>query len=50
MIVNAGASANIQIVATVLASGTYANTAQVTASTITDIDSTPNNNNAPKPL
>ncbi len=40
-----GSSANIQITATVLASGTYTNTAQVTASDQTDPDSTPNNSN-----
>ncbi len=41
---NNGASANIQIVATVLGSGVYTNTAQVTASNLSDPDSTPNNN------
>ena len=40
--VNSGSSANIQLVATVLGSGTYANTAQVTAANQTDVDSTPN--------
>ncbi len=44
--INNGASANIQIVATVLGSGPYTNTAQVTASNLSDPDSTPNNNNA----
>ena len=41
-IVASGSSANIQIVGTVLGSGTYANTAQVTAAGQTDVDSTPN--------
>ena len=40
--VNSGSSANIQIVGTVLGSGSYANSAQVTAADQTDIDSTPN--------
>ena len=43
--INNSASANITITATVLASGMYANTAQVTASGQTDPDSSPNNNN-----
>jgi uncharacterized repeat protein (TIGR01451 family) len=42
--INALGSANLQITATVLAPGPYANTAQVSAATETDPDSTPNNN------
>jgi uncharacterized repeat protein (TIGR01451 family) len=41
--VNAGASANLQIVATVTTSGTKTNTAEVTAADQSDLDSTPNN-------
>ncbi|MFM8876446.1 MAG: sortase, partial [Anaerolineae bacterium] len=44
--INNGSSANIQITATVGATGPYANTAQVTASNQSDPDSTPNNSNA----
>ncbi|HVF42398.1 MAG TPA: hypothetical protein VM936_05290 [Pyrinomonadaceae bacterium] len=40
-----GASATLQIVATVASSGTITNTAEVTASDQPDPDSTPNNNN-----
>ena len=43
---NSGANSTLQIVARVTASGTITNTAQVTASAVTDPDSTPNNNNA----
>ena len=39
-----GASVSLQIVATVNATGSYANTAQITASDQPDPDSTPNNN------
>ena len=42
--VNASGTATLTINATVLASGPYANTAQVTAAGETDLDSTPNNN------
>jgi large repetitive protein len=44
--VNSGANATLQITATVNITGSYANTAQVSASNQTDPDSTPNNNNA----
>jgi uncharacterized repeat protein (TIGR01451 family) len=44
--VSSGANATLQIVAKVTASGTITNTAQVTAATEPDPDSTPNNNNA----
>jgi len=40
--INAGDSASLEIVATVLPAGSYANTAQVTASGVLDPDSTPN--------
>ncbi|MDP2351210.1 MAG: SdrD B-like domain-containing protein, partial [Pseudomonadota bacterium] len=40
------ASASLSIIATVKASGAYANTAEVTAANETDSDSTPNNQNA----
>jgi uncharacterized repeat protein (TIGR01451 family)/fimbrial isopeptide formation D2 family protein len=40
---NAGANAALQITATVNASGSYANTAQVSASSLPDPDSIPNN-------
>jgi uncharacterized repeat protein (TIGR01451 family) len=43
---SSGASATLQIVAKVTASGTLTNTAQVTAANEPDPDSTPNNNNA----
>ncbi|MFN8375371.1 MAG: DUF11 domain-containing protein [Anaerolineae bacterium] len=42
--VNAAASATLQITATVNPTGSYANTAQITASDQADPDSTPNNN------
>jgi len=44
--VAASGSASLDIVATVTTSGAKTNTAQVTAADQTDIDSTPNNNNA----
>ncbi len=42
--VNTGANATLQIVAKVTASGAITNTAEVTASSAPDLDSTPNNN------
>lgn len=44
--VNNGASATLQIIVTVNATGSYANTAQVSASDQADQDSVPNNNSA----
>lgn len=43
---NASGTATLTVTATVLASGPYANTAQVTATNETDLDSTPGNNAA----